>query len=60
MNTGRILLACLIADIFLISGPILCWKQNDKPWLWLGSTIIGEVIAWSTFGYALLTVLQGS
>ena len=45
----QILWLCLIADVFLIAGPVLCWFQNDKPLLWGGCLFIGEFLAWGTF-----------
>lgn len=41
------LFLCIIGTCMLVASPILCWFQHDKPLLWMGVLIGGEIIAWS-------------
>ncbi len=44
-----VLVLCGVACVFMIAGPILCWKHNDKPLLWIGSLTVGEMLAFGLF-----------
>lgn len=37
---------CMIGTALLVTAVILTWKAYDKPWLWLGMLIIGEIVTW--------------
>lgn len=40
------MLSCIIGLVLLVSAPVLCWFQYDRPAIWLGVLIIGEFTAW--------------
>lgn len=38
---------CIVGLILLIASPILCWFLHDKEFLWMGTLVIGEIVAWT-------------
>ncbi len=36
---------CVIALVLLTGGPITCWFLHDRPILWMGMLIAGEIFA---------------
>ena len=40
---------------FLILAPVICWFFHEKPWLWIGCLLLGEILAW---GYVVPMGIQ--
>lgn len=41
------LFLCITGTTLLVTSVLLCWFMHDRPWLWLGMLIVGEIVALS-------------
>lgn len=40
--------------ILLVGAPVACWLcEGERPWLWFGMLIIGEILAIPSLAFAI-------